>query len=197
MEARTLTHQCLLGLFLESTNALPEQNRQKVHSFKREMKWLLLDIACIRKFHCIMFRYLMHVIKTNDLILISFLSSATTVLVLTMGSGVDGFTLDPGTCHLFPCHLFLKYIFNLTDRWTLAYIHCVQISLFSSIRTLISGSHLADQFTPSTKQTFTIFPHLLRDTWMLWRRVPAPLELGKLDWKWNSHDSSLFRDGLI
>jgi hypothetical protein len=106
MEARTLTHQCLLGLFLESINALPEQNRQKVHSFKKEMKWLLLDIACIRKFHCIMFRYL---IRTNELIPISFISSATTVLVLTMGSGVDGFTLDPGTCHL----LSVTFLFEM------------------------------------------------------------------------------------
>jgi len=101
MEARTLTHQCLLELFLESTNALQEQNRLKVHFFKREMKWLLLDIACIRKFHCIMFRCLLPFIKTNELILIVFLSSATTVLVLTMGSGVDGFTLDPGMCIYF------------------------------------------------------------------------------------------------
>lgn len=64
---------------------------------------LLLDIACTRK-SLVVDEFLRSIAQSNDSLPFVAFDSATTILVLTLGSGVDGFTLDPDVSRFLHTH---------------------------------------------------------------------------------------------
>lgn len=81
------------------------------HPFSRmEALWLRLVTACIREYSfndgaaASLYDIFLFSSKAHGWIATSCFRSATTVLVLTLGSGVDGFTLDPDTGRFLHTH---------------------------------------------------------------------------------------------
>ena len=99
MVRKISTQVSLLEPFLGFINVLLEQVPLKKLFYRREMKWLLQATVSIRK-HIKLLRAHLSLLLTS-----AFINyRATTVLVLTFGSGVNGFTLDPDTSKFLHTH---------------------------------------------------------------------------------------------